>query len=170
MTVQSRILPQDASELGLKTFDNLGAPLLYEEAIRRGEGRVAAHGALVVETGPHTGRSAQDKFIVRDRLTESAVWWDANQSMSREDFDRLHADMRAHAEAREIFSQDLHACADPEHRLNIRVYAELAWHALFIRHLLIRPRIPRAGRPTSRSSTYLPSRRTRRDMAAVPRR
>src|SRR5215813_9656610 len=109
---------------------------LSEEAIRRGEARFSAAGALVVETGAHTGRSAQDKYTVRDATTEKAVWWDNNKPMTPEQFDLLWADFSAHAKTRELFVQDLYAGADPAHRLNARIFTELAWHAIFIRHLL----------------------------------
>jgi phosphoenolpyruvate carboxykinase (ATP) len=112
---------------------------LIEEAIRRGEGRFSASGALVVETGTHTGRSAQDKYTVRDATTDKAVWWDNNKPMSPEQFELLWADFKAHARSRELFVQDLYAGADPVHRLSARVFVEYAWHALFIRHLLRRP-------------------------------
>jgi len=78
---------------------NLGVAALYEESIRRGEGQLAADGPLVVRTGVHTGRSASDKFVVRDSQTESQVWWDNNKPMSEAQFDALHADMLAHAQA-----------------------------------------------------------------------
>ncbi len=112
---------------------------LIEEAIRRGEARFAATGALVVETGAHTGRSAQDKFTIRDAATEESVWWDNNKSITRKQFDTLLEDFKAHAASRELFVQDLFAGADPKHRLNTRIFTELAWHAAFIRHLLRRP-------------------------------
>jgi len=54
---------------------NLGAPALVEAAVSRGEGHLAKDGPLVVETGKHTGRSANDKFMVRDAETEDSVWW-----------------------------------------------------------------------------------------------
>jgi phosphoenolpyruvate carboxykinase (ATP) len=112
---------------------------LIEHSIRRGESRLASTGALVVETGAHTGRSAQDKYAVRDEITESTLWWDNNKSISREQFDLLRSDFLAHAKGREFFVQDLRAGADPACALNTRVVCELAWHALFIRHLLRRP-------------------------------
>src|SRR5690606_16856350 len=71
-------------------------PELYEAAIRRGEAELTAHGALSARTGQHTGRSAKDKFILRDAVTEATVWWDNNKPMEREAFDRLHADFLAH--------------------------------------------------------------------------
>ena len=122
-----------------KVHHNTREAELTEEAIRRGEARFAASGALVVETGAHTGRSAQDKYTVRDATTDEAVWWDNNKPMTPEQFDTLWADFSAHARTRELFAQDLYAGADPAHRLNARVFVEYAWHALFIRHLLRRP-------------------------------
>jgi phosphoenolpyruvate carboxykinase (ATP) len=112
---------------------------LVEEAIRRGEAHFASTGALVVETGAHTGRSAQDKFTIRDEATEGTVWWDNNKPITRKQFDTLLEDFKAHASSRELFVQDLFAGADPKHRLNTRIFTELAWHAAFIRHLLRRP-------------------------------
>jgi phosphoenolpyruvate carboxykinase (ATP) len=118
---------------------NTGEPELIELAIRKGEAQFAASGALAVETGAHTGRSAQDKFTVRDATTEKVVWWDNNKPMSPEQFDVLLSDFREHAKSRELYVQDLFAGADPAQRLNARIFVEYAWHALFIRHLLRRP-------------------------------
>jgi len=112
---------------------------LYEEALRRGEGQVASRGALVVRTGAHTGRSAQDKFIVHDEETENTVWWEKNAALAPAQFDLLWEDMKAYMAGRDIFTHDLYAGADPAHRANARVATELAWHGLFIRHLLRRP-------------------------------
>jgi phosphoenolpyruvate carboxykinase (ATP) len=119
---------------------NLDEPTLYEEAIRRGEGCLAAGGALVVDTGMHTGRSPKDKHIVREPATEETVWWDNNNTMTRAAFDKLLADMLWHATGKELFVQDLRGGADPSSSIKVRVYTELAWHSLFIRNLLIRPK------------------------------
>ncbi|MHB2167397.1 phosphoenolpyruvate carboxykinase [Alsobacter sp. R-9] len=125
---------------GLKrVFWNLQAPQLYEEALQRREARVAAGGALVAETGVHTGRSPKDKFVVRDALTADTVWWDNNGAMEPEKFDLLLSDMLAHAQGRDLFAQDLFGGADPANRVKVRVFTEYAWHSLFIRNLLIRP-------------------------------
>jgi phosphoenolpyruvate carboxykinase (ATP) len=118
---------------------NLSEAELYEEAIRRREGRIAAGGALVVDTGSHTGRSPKDKFIVREPATEDKIWWENNNAMTRAAFDQLLADMLWHATGKELFVQDLIGGADPVHSIKVRVYTELAWHSLFIRNLLIRP-------------------------------
>ena len=117
-----------------------GSPAaLYEQAIRRGEGQITATGGLAVVTGTHTGRSAADKFIVRDAETEGTVWWDNSKALSRAQFDALHQDFLAHAAHRNLFVQDLFAGAAEAHRISVRVFCEYAWHALFIQHLLIVP-------------------------------
>jgi len=124
----------------LKTvYWNLEAPRLYEESLRRGESELAKGGALVADTGSHTGRSPKDKFVVRDALTDGTVWWDNNAAMSPEHFEALLADFIDHAEGKELFAQDLYGGADPAHRVKARVFTEMAWHSLFIRNLLIRP-------------------------------
>ncbi|WP_298958346.1 phosphoenolpyruvate carboxykinase [uncultured Methylobacterium sp.] len=118
---------------------NLEAPSLYEHALQRGEAQLAAGGALVAETGIHTGRSPKDKFVVRSPETENEVWWDNNGAITQEQFDTLYEDFLAHAEGKELFAQDLYGGADSAHRVRARVYTEYAWHSLFIRNLLIRP-------------------------------
>ncbi|UYW27950.1 phosphoenolpyruvate carboxykinase [Methylorubrum extorquens] len=118
---------------------NLEAPRLYEEALRRNEAQLARGGALVATTGSHTGRSPKDKYVVRDAGTENEIWWDNNGSITPDQFATLLDDFRAHARGKELFAQDLFGGADPAHRVQARVYTELAWHSLFIRNLLIRP-------------------------------
>jgi phosphoenolpyruvate carboxykinase (ATP) len=118
---------------------NLTVPQLYEESVRRGEGKLAKDGPFVVLTGQHTGRSASDKFTVRDANTESNIWWENNKAMSPAHFDALYADMMAHAEGRELFAKDLFGGADLTHRISVRIVTEYAWHSLFVHQLLIRP-------------------------------
>ncbi len=127
-------------DLPRKVNHNAGDVELIELAISRGEGQFATSGALTMETGIHTGRSVQDKFTVRDATTDKVVWWDNNKPMSPEHFELLWADFQEHARSRELFVQDLFAGADPAHRLNARIFTEYAWHALFIRHLLRKPK------------------------------
>jgi len=118
---------------------NFQAPRLYEEALKRGEAKVAAGGALTADTGAHTGRSPKDKFIVKDGNTTGAVWWDNNGAITPEQFNLLLEDFLTHAEGKELFAQDLFGGADPAYRVRTRVFTEYAWHSLFIRNLLIRP-------------------------------
>jgi phosphoenolpyruvate carboxykinase (ATP) len=115
------------------------AAALYEAAIRRGEGVIAEGGALVVKTGTHTGRAPRDKYIVEDSATRAQVWWDANNRMTPDAFDRLASDLMAHTRDTPFYTQDLAIGADPAHQVRVRVSTELAWHALFARNLLIRP-------------------------------
>jgi phosphoenolpyruvate carboxykinase (ATP) len=112
---------------------------LYQMAVERSEGLIARDGPLVVKTGVHTGRSAKDKFIVRDTHTENTVWWDNTKPLSPHHFDALLKDMLEYAAGKEIFAQDLYAGADLKYRLPVRIITEFAWHALFVRHLLIEP-------------------------------
>ncbi|MDF1834686.1 MAG: phosphoenolpyruvate carboxykinase [Alteraurantiacibacter sp. bin_em_oilr2.035] len=119
---------------------NLNRPELVESAVGNGEGLLAQGGPLVVETGKHTGRSAKDKFIVRDAETEDTVWWDNNASMSPEHFAALKQDfLAALADKETLYVADLFGGSQPEHRVRVRVVNELAWHNLFIRTMLCRP-------------------------------
>ncbi|MEP2180903.1 MAG: phosphoenolpyruvate carboxykinase (ATP), partial [Marinomonas sp.] len=120
---------------------NLGTSELVEAAIRNGEGELSKYGSLVVKTGTHTGRSAKDKFIVRNAETEDSVWWGkVNASMTPEHFAALKEDfLAAVGEKDTLYVADLFGGSQPEHRVNVRVINELAWHNLFIRTLLVRP-------------------------------
>jgi phosphoenolpyruvate carboxykinase (ATP) len=116
----------------------LSAARLCEEAVRRGEGILAATGALVCTTGAHTGRSAQDKFIVSDPATAEQVWWGTvNRQLDPEHFEVLEADVATYFAAREAFVHECSAGADPAYRLPVRVVTDRAWHGLFARNLLI---------------------------------
>ncbi|MAP96201.1 MAG: phosphoenolpyruvate carboxykinase (ATP) [Ponticaulis sp.] len=130
---------------------NLTVPVLYQLAVERGEGEVAKNGPLVVKTGEHTGRSAKDKFMVRDATTEDSVWWDNNASITSEQFAALHEDMLSYAADKSLFAQDLKGGTDKTHSVNVRVITEFAWHALFIQHLLVRP--PMAERAFNTGAT-----------------
>ncbi len=118
---------------------NLTEADLMQAAIRAGEGELGQGGTLLVTTGQHTGRSPKDKFVVRSAATEDTIWWDNNAPMTAESFATLRADMLTHLAGRSVHVQDLYAGADPAHRVDVRMVTELAWHGLFIRHLLRRP-------------------------------
>jgi phosphoenolpyruvate carboxykinase (ATP) len=117
---------------------NAAAAALVSEALARGEGRLTADGALAVTTGVYTGRSPNDKFIVRDALTRERVWWDNAAPMSEAQFDALLADFISAMDGKVLHRQDLAAGADPARRFGVTVFTETAWHALFIQNLLIR--------------------------------
>ncbi len=119
---------------------NLSVPALYEHAARRREGLIADAGPLVVRTGHHTGRSPQDKFIVREPSSEARIWWGKhNRPIAPDAFDRLHRRMLAHLQGRELFVQDVFVGADPRYRKHVRVINEYAWHNLFARTMFLVP-------------------------------
>ena len=121
-----------------RVYWNLSVPALYEEAVRRREGIIAADGPLVCRTGQHTGRSPNDKFIVREPSSEDKVWWSkVNRPLEPAFFDLLHQRLLNYVEGRELFVQDCYAGADPRYRLPVRVITEQAWHSLFARHMFI---------------------------------
>ncbi|WP_118138681.1 phosphoenolpyruvate carboxykinase [Oceanicella sp. SM1341] len=124
-----------------KIHYNLNEAGLMQAAVARGEGEIGNGGTFLCSTGKHTGRSPKDKFVVQDPSVLDQVWWENNSPMSPEHFATLHADMLEHMKGREYFVEDLYGGADPEYRLNVRLITELAWHGLFIRHLLRRPEI-----------------------------
>ncbi len=117
---------------------NLSTPLLYEEAIRRREARLAHLGPLVVRTGQHTGRSPNDKFIVKEPSSIDKVWWGkVNKAIAPEQFEILKKRMLAYLQGKDLFVQDCFAGADTQYRLPIRVITETAWHSLFARDMFI---------------------------------
>ncbi len=119
---------------------NLTAPELYEEIARRGEGKFSPHGALLVDTGEHTGRAAKDKAIVREPGSEDKVFWgDVNKEFPQENFNAIRDRMMEHAAKHDLFVQDTFAGADPRYRLPVRIINELAWHSLFARTMFISP-------------------------------
>jgi phosphoenolpyruvate carboxykinase (ATP) len=133
----------DLGYLGIRNVatihHNLSTPALYEEAIRRREGWLAHLGPLVVRTGQYTGRSAEDKYVVREPESEQKIWWGKqNRPIEPEHFRQLAIRLQAYLQGRDVFVQDCYAGADPDYRLRIRVVTETAWHNLFARTMFIR--------------------------------
>jgi phosphoenolpyruvate carboxykinase (ATP) len=121
-----------------RVYWNLSVPALYEEAVRRHEGLISAGGPLVCRTGQHTGRSPNDKFIVREPSSEDKVWWGkVNRPVEAKAFDALYERMLNYVEGKELFVRDSYAGADPRYRLPVRVITEQAWHSLFAKHMFI---------------------------------
>jgi phosphoenolpyruvate carboxykinase (ATP) len=120
---------------------NYVAPELIQAAIRRSEGTLADMGPFVAVTAPHTGRSPNDKFVVREASTEADVdWGKVNQPLAPEKFDALLADVRTFLDRQpELFVQDLYCGADPKLRLSVRYVTPSAWHGAFVRNMFIRP-------------------------------
>ena len=143
MTTSSHSLAHQGFTTNAQLHWNLGTAPLVEMAVKRGEGLLAKDGPIVVKTGKHTGRSAKDKFIVRDAETESTVHWgEVNRPMSEAHFAALKADFMAELAAKdELFVQDLFGGSQAAYRVNVRVITQFAWHSLFIRTLLVRPEL-----------------------------
>jgi phosphoenolpyruvate carboxykinase (ATP) len=122
---------------------NLIAPELFQAAARRNEGEFADMGPFVAVTTPHTGRSPNDKFVVRSASIEKDVdWGKVNQPMSEEQYQLLLADVRNYLNrAKELFVEDLYCGAEPAYRLSVRYVSPNAWHMAFVRNMFIRPEL-----------------------------
>src|SRR6478735_9001978 len=132
--------PRTRPPLGRHLSVNRSTAELYEDAIRAGEGVVAADGPLVVRTGKHTGRSPQDKFIVDEPTSHDQIWWGAvNRPISSANYERLRARLIAYTATRDLYSQDCFIGAAEAHRRSLRVYTETAWASIFSRNLFRRP-------------------------------
>ncbi len=124
-----------------RTYWNLPEAALYEEAVFRREGRVAADGAFCVSTGTHTARAAADKFITQEATTQDRVWWgEYNRPFTAPNFNTLLTRLQGYLQGRDVFVQDCFAGADPDHRLAVRIVTERAWHSLFARTMFVKPR------------------------------
>jgi len=129
-----------------QAFWNLGTAALVENAIRRREGLLAAGGPLVVRTGQYTGRSPDDKFVVREPTTEARIWWGpVNRPFEPARFDALYGRLLAYLQGGDLYVQDLYVGADPRYRIPIRIITEYAWHNLFGRQLFVRPDWTKTG-------------------------
>lgn len=119
---------------------NLPVEELVDIAVKRGEGTLAANGALVTRTGPRTGRSPNDRYIVEDGWAKGRVaWGKINVPVSTETFDKLLSLAVDYLSKKERFVFEGFVGADRNYRMPLRVIAEKAWHALFATTLFIRP-------------------------------
>jgi phosphoenolpyruvate carboxykinase (ATP) len=127
-------------QVSCPVHSNQTAPALVAAALRRGEGRLSTDGAFMVETGAHTGRSVQDKFVVDEPSVAADIWWGkVNQRMTVDRFNAFKGRVQAYLQGQELFTQDLYAGADPEYRVRVRLVTTQAWNALFARNMFIRP-------------------------------
>lgn len=123
-----------------KVYWNLPVEALYEEAIFRNEGKITLYGPLVVNTGKHTARAANDKFIVQEANSENHVWWGQyNRPYAADKFGELFNRVQGYLQGKDVFVQDCYAGADPNYRLSVRIITELAWHSMFARNMFIPP-------------------------------
>ena len=127
-------------DAGGRIFVQPSTSVLYTHALLRNEGRLAEGGPLVVDTGRHTGRSPNDKFVVREPGSEDRIWWGKiNQQVDEEQFDGLREKVVSYLEGQDLYVVDSFAGADPAHRLAVRVITDSPWHALFAKTLFIDP-------------------------------
>jgi phosphoenolpyruvate carboxykinase (ATP) len=141
---QTRKADYNLSNIGVSNlrlaYWNLAMEALYEEAIFRGEGTTTRGGPFVVNTGKHTARSANDKFIVRETDSEGNVWWGVyNRPFAADKFEVLYDRMLGFLQNRDIFVQDVYAGADEAYRLPVRIVTELAWQSMFARNMFLVP-------------------------------
>jgi phosphoenolpyruvate carboxykinase (ATP) len=123
-----------------KAYWNLPTESLYEEIVFRTEGKISKSGPIVVTTGKHTARAANDKFVVREATTEDNIWWgEYNRPYNPEKFDELFSRLQGFLQGKDVFVQDCYGGADPNYRLPIRIITEYAWHSLFARNMFIPP-------------------------------
>ncbi|TRX39471.1 phosphoenolpyruvate carboxykinase (ATP) [Flavobacterium restrictum] len=131
------------TELGIKNATihyQLSAAELHEKTLQSGQGIENSTGALAINTGKFTGRSPQDRFIVKDTITQDKVWWgNVNIPFEPSDFDALYDKVTAYLSNKEIFVRDSSVCADAKYRLNVRVVTETAWANLFCYNMFLRP-------------------------------
>jgi phosphoenolpyruvate carboxykinase (ATP) len=119
---------------------NLPTEALVEEAIFRNEGSLVLGGPFVANTGKHTARSANDKFVVRHADSEDNIWWGVyNRPFAIDKFEVLYDRLLGFMQGRDVFVQDVYAGADEDYRLPVRIVTELAWHSHFVRNMFILP-------------------------------
>jgi phosphoenolpyruvate carboxykinase (ATP) len=142
--VATRVSNQDLARYGLEARGvvhwNCPPAALVEHAIRRGEGLLTRDGAFATVTTPHTGRSPNDKFVVREPESEPHIWWgDVNVPLDPPAYARLHDAVLDYLSGQELFVHDVFAGADPEYRLQVRSISTNAWQTLFIHNMFIEP-------------------------------
>ncbi len=142
----------DAKELNLEEMGlinlkevkrNLNPPQLYEEIIRNGEGLTAQMGPVVVRSGKYTGRSPENRFIVKREPSEKNVWWSKeNKPFDKDKYRALYNRVTAYLQNKKAYVMDGYVGAHPDYRIPVRVVTEWAWHSLFSFNMFIRETDP----------------------------
>ena len=120
---------------------NLPPAELIEHAVWRGEGKLSADGSFVAVTAPHTGRSPNDKFTVKEPSSAGDIaWGNVNVPMDPAHFETLRQDVIEHLDGQDdLYVRDVWAGADPQYRLNVRVITPSAWHSVFVNNMFLEP-------------------------------
>ena len=133
---------RDLTKYGLKDTKvhwNLSPEKLQAITIEKGMGKETANGTLAINTGKFTGRSPQDRFIVKDEYTKDRVWWGkTNKAISPENFDYLQSEIVNYLSGKEIYARDAYVCADPEYKTNVRTFTEYPWSNMFVYNMFLR--------------------------------
>ena len=119
---------------------NLPTESLYEEVIFRGEGRISQNGPIIVNSGKHTARAANDKYVVREPSTEDDIWWGQyNRPYGRKKFEEIFTRLQGFVQGRDLFVQDCYAGNHPDYKMPVRIITEFAWHSHFARNMFLKP-------------------------------
>ena len=151
MSAESGAKAHSLEEQGIsgyrKVYWDLSLSALTEEAVKRGEAQLAAHGPLVALTGKYTGRSPNDKFIVKEPSCDGKVWWGkVNRPIDPAQFEKIYKKVLDYVRGKDLFVQDCFAGTDPANQVSIRVITEKAWQNLFARNMFVRIEDPAARR------------------------
>ncbi len=118
---------------------NLSGEELQKITVEKNMGVETENGTLAVNTGKFTGRSPQDRFLVKDDYTRDKVWWGKiNKPISPDNFDRLYERVTAYLSGKELYVHDGYVGAYPEYRLDVRTIAEYPWSAFFVKNMFLR--------------------------------
>jgi phosphoenolpyruvate carboxykinase (ATP) len=140
---QLQMKTRDLTKYGLKDTKahwNLSPEELQRITVEKGMGKETNNGTLAINTGKFTGRSPQDRFLVKDDYTKDNVWWGkTNKPISPENFDFLQSEIEEYLSGKEIYVRDGYVCADPKYRMNVRTITEYPWSNMFIYNMFLRP-------------------------------
>lgn len=133
---------RDLTKYGLKDTNahwNLSPEKLQAITIEKGMGKETANGTLAINTGKFTGRSPQDRFIVKDDYTKDKIWWGkTNKGITPENFDHLQSEIVNYLSGKELYVRDAYVCADPEYKTNVRTVTEFPWSNMFTYNMFLR--------------------------------
>ncbi|WOT07061.1 phosphoenolpyruvate carboxykinase [Shewanella youngdeokensis] len=119
---------------------NLSTGQLVELALARGEGELTANGAFVAKTGERSGRSPNDRFIVKEPSSEADIeWGTVNKPFTVDAFNALWDRVESYLADKDTFVSNLEVGASPTHYQPVKVTTQYAWHQLFARNLFIIP-------------------------------
>lgn len=119
---------------------NLDPDTLEQHSIDKGMATRTSLGAITVNTGKFTGRSPEDRFIVKDALTTDSVWWGPiNKPFDADKFAALKAKLVAYLNGKEVYVRDAFACSDSRYQMPLRVVNEYPWSNQFAYNMFIRP-------------------------------